>query len=90
MTLRFLNPSHEAQAQAFAPAPRPASLAGATVGFISNGKEGTRGFFAHLEALLRERLDVGEVRWRTKNSTAPLRANPRRRSGMTAITGLGD
>ena len=42
MTLRFLNPSHEAQAQAFAPAPRPASLAGATVGFISNGKEGTR------------------------------------------------
>jgi hypothetical protein len=93
MTLRFLNPSHEAQAQAFAPALRPASLTGATVGFISNGKEGTKGFFAHLEALLRERLGVGEVRWRTKsNYSAP--AEPEILADVAAwdfaITGLGD
>ena len=29
---------------------------GKTVGFISNGKEGTKGFFAHLERMLREEL----------------------------------
>ena len=30
------------------------TLAGKTIGFISNGKEGTKGFFAHLERILRD------------------------------------
>ncbi len=93
MALRFLNPSHEAVAQAFARAPRPASLAGATVGFVSNGKEGTKGFFAHLEALLREHLGVAEVRWRTKgNYSAPAEVEILDEAALWdfAITGLGD
>lgn len=93
MTLRFLNPSHEAEAQAFARAPWPESLAGATVGFISNGKEGTKGFFTHLEALLRDRLGVAEVRWLTKgNYSAPAEAAILAEAGDwdLAITGLGD
>jgi hypothetical protein len=93
MTLRFFNPSHEAEIRAFARAPRPASLVGATVGFISNGKEGTKGFFAHLEALLREHLDVAEVCWRTKgNYSAPAEAEILDEAAHWdfAITGLGD
>jgi hypothetical protein len=93
MTLRFLNPSHEAEALAFTPAPRPGSLAGATVGFISNGKEGTKGFFTHLEALLREHLGVAEVRWRTKsNYSAPAEGAILEEAAHWdfAITGLGD
>ena len=93
MTLRFLNPSHEAEVQSFTPAPRPTSLAGATVGFISNGKEGTKGFFTHLEALLREHLGVAEVRWRTKsNYSAPAEGEILEEAAHWdfAITGLGD
>jgi hypothetical protein len=93
MTVRFLNPSHEAEALAFTPAPRPTSLAGATVGFISNGKEGTKGFFTHLEALLREHLGVAEVRWRTKgNYSAPAEGAILEEAAhwAFAITGLGD
>ncbi|MEY3040958.1 MAG: hypothetical protein RLZZ174_40 [Pseudomonadota bacterium] len=93
MALRFLNPSHEAEARAFTRALRPASLVGATVGFISNGKEGTKGFFTHLEALLRARLGVAEVRWLTKgNYSAPAEAAILVEAGNWdfAITGLGD
>jgi hypothetical protein len=51
---------------------RPASLAGATVGFISNGKAGTRPYFDHLERLLRQEWGVAEVVRRTKvNFSAP-------------------
>ena len=62
------------------PAPRPSSLKGKTVGFISNGKEGTKGYFAHLERMLREELGVADVVWRTKsNYSAPADAAHRRR-----------
>ena len=54
------------------PAPRSASLQGKTVGFISNGKEGTKGYFGHLERMLREELGVADIVWRTKsNYSAP-------------------
>ena len=46
MTMEVLNPTHEAQSAKLELAPRPVTLEGATVGFISNGKEGTIGFFA--------------------------------------------
>ena len=38
MTLEILDPTHEAGAPAFRPATRLPSLAGKTVGIISNGK----------------------------------------------------
>jgi len=49
MTIRVLDPTHEKSAAGLKLAPRHRSLAGQTIGFISNGKEGTKGFFTELE-----------------------------------------
>ena len=48
MTLRVLDPTNEGTSVGGELAQRRVSLQGATVGFISNGKEGTKGYFAHL------------------------------------------
>jgi hypothetical protein len=70
--IRILDPTNERKTVAAAAAPRPASLAGKTVGFISNGKEGTKGYFAHLDRMLRAEFGVADVVWRTKsNFSAP-------------------
>jgi hypothetical protein len=70
--IRVLDPTNEMKAAGTQPAPRPHSLKGKTVGFISNGKEGTKGYFAHVDRMLREELGVGDVVWRTKsNYSAP-------------------
>jgi hypothetical protein len=72
MPIRVLDPTHELTEIGGRPAARPASLAGKTIGFISNGKEGTKGYFAHLDRLLRAELGVADVVWRTKsNYSAP-------------------
>jgi hypothetical protein len=72
MTMQVLDPTNETQAVGIEPAPRPSSLQGKTVGFISNGKEGTKRYFAHLERMLRQELGVADVVWRTKsNYSAP-------------------
>lgn len=72
MTQTVLDPTYEEHAAASVLPARPVSLAGATVGIISNGKANTRPFFDHLEALLRERWGVAEVVRRTKrNYSAP-------------------
>ena len=76
MTLRVLDPTNEMQAAGGRLAERLASLQGKTVGFISNGKEGTKGYFTHLERMLREELGVADVVWRTKsNYSAPADAH---------------
>jgi hypothetical protein len=76
MTFRVLDPTHEMRETGGRPAARPSSLAGKTVGFISNGKEGTRGYFAQLERMLREELGIAHVIWRTKsNYSAPADAH---------------
>ena len=93
MTIDVLDPTDESRSATLELAPRPASLAGATVGFLSNGKEGTIGFFDHLERLLRERFAVARVERCTKsNFSAPaepaiIEAAAR---WQLAITGLGD
>lgn len=70
--IRVLDPTNEMRATGAAAAPRLMSLAGKTVGFISNGKEGTKGYFAHLDRMLREEFGVADVVWRTKsNFSAP-------------------
>ena len=74
--------------------PSPAVLAaGKTVGFISNGKEGTKGYFTQLDRMLRDDLGVADVIWRTKsNYSAP--ADPHivaEIKGWDAVvSGLGD
>ena len=93
MTFRVLDPTHEKAAGGIKLAPRLQSLAGQTVGFISNGKEGTKGFFAELERGLREQLGVGNVVWRTKsNYSAPADTHivDEIRRWQAVITGVGD
>ena len=93
MTLEVLDPTHEAAARAFEQPAWPATLEGATVGFVSNGKEGTKGFFAHLGRLLKDEFGVAEVVLRTKsNYSAPAEAEIIAEAGGwdLAISGLGD
>ena len=72
MALQVLDPTNETVPPQGQPAPRLVSLAGKTVGFISNGKEGAQGFFTHLDRMLRDELGVAEVIRRTKsNYSAP-------------------
>ena len=93
MTFRVLDPTHEMRGAGGRPAARPSSLQGKTIGFISNGKEGTKGYFAQLERMLREELGVGHVIWRTKsNYSAPADAHiigeiPK---WEAVVTGVGD
>ena len=93
MVLQVLDPTNETTPPVGRPAPRLASLAGKTVGVISNGKEGTAGFFAHLDRMLREEYGVAEVIRRVKsNYSAP--ADPdivdELRRWQAVVTGIGD
>ena len=93
MTIRVLDPSSEMAAALGETAPRLASLADKTVGVISNGKEGTIGFFSHLSQMLEEDFGVSEVVLRVKsNYSAP--ANPDIVSEISSwdavISGIGD
>jgi hypothetical protein len=93
MVLQVLDPTNETAPPVGERAPRFASLVGRTVGFISNGKEGTTGFFAHLDRMLREELGVAAVIRRVKsNYSAP--ADPdivdELRRWHAVVTGIGD
>ena len=93
MVLQVLDPTNETAPPVGKPAPRLASLAGKTVGFISNGKEGTGGFFTHLDRMLREQFGVAQVIRRVKsNYSAP--ADPdiidELRRWQAVVTGIGD
>jgi hypothetical protein len=93
MVLQVLDPTNETAPPRGRPAPRLASLAGATVGFISNGKEGTKGFFAHLDHMLREQLGVADVVLRVKsNFSAPADRDivDEIRRWQAVVTGIGD
>ena len=93
MTLQVLDPSSEMSAELGKPAPRLTSLQGKTVGFISNGKEGTVGYFSHLDRMLRDEFGVADVVVRVKsNYSAP--ADPPIVAEISqwdaVISGLGD
>jgi hypothetical protein len=91
--IRVLDPTNELKAAGIKPAPRPASLAGKTVGFISNGKECTKAYFAHLDRMFREDLGVAEIVWRTKsNYSAPADAHivDEIARWQAVVTGVGD
>jgi len=88
-----LDPTHEVDATVLAAAPRLPSLAGTTVGFISNGKQGTKEFLDALEAELRSRYGVAEVVRTVKaNISAP--AEPaildRARQWHALVAAVGD
>ena len=93
MSYTVLDPTAEQAPPEIRPAPRPATLAGLTVGFISNGKEGTKGFFGHLDTALRDEFGVADVVWRTKsNFSAPADDDIAAAiAGWDAVvTGIGD
>ena len=93
MTFEVLDPTNEKLASGAGLAPRLASFAGKTIGIVNNGKEGTKGYFDHLERLLRDELGVGQVVWRTKaNYSAPAEAAiVREMAGWDAVVaGVGD
>jgi hypothetical protein len=93
MSFLVLDPTAEKTAPLGAAAPRLATLKGKTVGFISNGKKGTKDFFAHLERLLVEEHGVAKVVMRTKsNYSAPADADivAEIKQWDAAISGIGD
>jgi hypothetical protein len=93
MILRVFDPTHEIKTTGSRPAERPSSLRGKTVGFISNGKEGTKGYFAQLERMLRAEFGVADVVWRTKsNYSAPADAHivDEIKKWHAVVTGVGD
>jgi len=72
MDLQVLDPTNEVIPPVGQPAKRLTSVRGKTVGIISNGKEGTKSFFAHLDRMLRDEFGVAQVVFRTKsNYSAP-------------------
>ena len=75
MTIEVLDPTYGGDSNEFALADRQESLAGLTIGVISNGKQGTRQFFDALECELREQYGAAEVVRITKsNYSAPAEA----------------
>jgi hypothetical protein len=93
MTFRVLDPTNEITGVGGRQAAQPSSLPVKTTGFISNGKEGTKGYFAQLERMLRDELGLAHVIWRTKsNYSAPADAHiiaeiPK---WDAVVTGVGD
>lgn len=61
MTIEFLDPTHENHSGEFTLAPRLATLAGAVIAIVSNGKKNTIPFFDAFERELREAHGVAEV-----------------------------
>jgi hypothetical protein len=93
MTFRVLDPTAEKTAPPGCLAPRLDSFEGKTIGFISNGKEGTKSFFAHLERMLHDQHGVAEVVSRTKsNYSAPADRHIVDEIGRwhAVISGIGD
>jgi hypothetical protein len=93
MALRVFDPTNEAKSAGGKPAERPVSLEGKTVGIITNAKEGTKGYFTHLERMLRDELKVAEVVWRTKsNYSAPADAHivDEIKNWHAVVAGVGD
>jgi hypothetical protein len=92
MSMEILDPTHEARAPDFRPAARLPSLAGRTVGIISNGKRGTRPFFDAVERELTEGHGAIVVRRVKSNYSAP--ADPHileeARGWDALIAGIGD
>ena len=93
MILRVLDPTNEMKVQGVQPAARPSTLRGKAIGIISNGKEGTRGYFMHLDSMLRAKFGAADVIHRTKsNYSAPADGHivTEIANWDAIVTGIGD
>ncbi len=91
--ITVLDPSFEEDAEPLRLPARPATLRGATVGIISNGKQNAKPFFDHLTRLLRDEWGVAEVVLRTKsNYSAPAESELIDEAARWAVlfAGIGD
>ncbi len=89
----ILDPTYNEAAEELAPAVRPASLEGLTVGIVSNGKQNTATFFDALEQELRQHHGVASVVRMTKgNYSAPAEAEimSAAQTWHALIAGIGD
>jgi hypothetical protein len=93
VSIEFLDPTHESGASAFLPAQRLASLEGAIIGIVSNGKKGTKLFFDAIERELVQHYGVAKVVRLTKaNYSAPADAEILNEAErwQALISGVGD
>ena len=93
MTFRVLDPTPGTAPPVGQLALRLDTLKGKNVGFISNGKEGTKGFFRHLERILKDDYGVANVVLRTKsNYSAPADKHiaDEIKTWDAVVSGLGD
>jgi hypothetical protein len=93
MSIEFLDPSHEAGAVGLTRADRLATLEGATIAVISNGKKNTKPFFDAMADELKQHFKVADVIRITKsNYSAPV--EPERlieaEKWQAIISGIGD
>jgi hypothetical protein len=91
--IQVLDPTNEVVPAAGRRAARLTTLKGKTIGFISNGKEGSKGFFAHLDRMMRDQYGVASIVTRVKsNYSAP--ADPHIAAEIpgwdAVISGIGD
>ena len=92
---RILDPTIRVTRPAAAPfAPRPSSLADATVGLLANGKSNGMVLLERIADVLRERLGIGEIVRLTKpNASVPLtdeQAEALVKRCAVVVTAVGD
>ncbi len=93
MPFDVLDPTHETDTADFRSATRLASLSGATVALVSNGKKGVRPFFDAFERSLRTEFGVVDVVRLTKsNYSAPAEETLLRgaETWNALVAGVGD
>jgi hypothetical protein len=92
MSIEVLDPTYGGGTAAFALAPRLDSLKGKTVAVISNGKRGTRPYFAALEQMLLEQGAARVVTHIKSNYSAPADAHIMAEASQwdAAFVGIGD
>ena len=93
MSFEILDPTYDDVVVPLTPAARLETLAGATVGIVSNGKKGTALFFDEVERVLRDDHAVAKVVRVTKaDYSAPADADTvdAARYWHGLISGIGD
>ena len=93
MTLRVLDPRQFAEGEPATVAPPLRALDGAVIGLLDNAKIGTKGFYDHVESILRARYGVREViRRRKPDSSRPASAEilGELSAADAIVSGIGD
>lgn len=92
MTIRVLDPRLDPDGEPLALAPALASLAGATIGLLDNGKIGTARFYDLLEPLLRSRGVREFIRRRKTDASRPVTSSmlDDLAAADAIVSGIGD